>query len=334
MTTEDVVRALAAEWLDPTLILRVERLEGGYLNDVFRIDVAGRDSLVLRIYALPTTVEMVASEQTLVGRLANHLPEVPRPLPASNGATLVETTIGGERRVAAMSPFLNGVPLDPQLAEDRTAAARALARLHAAMASIDGWGSRPGRPAWAELDWRGNDWWQWDDCRRLLRDEDCPLEARQRDDVERRLSEEMEALPARLDRLAALGLPAQPIHGDYYAGNLLVRDGEVTGILDWDECRLDWRAFEVSSALWSFCRLPAKLALDAGRTAAFIADYRSAGGEFTEVERGASVELIRITRFGEALYTLGRDRRGLEVEWDYLVSNVEAIQYLDGVDAP
>jgi hypothetical protein len=81
------------------------------------------------------------------------------------------------------------------------------------------------------------------------------------------------------------------------------------------------------------CRLSGELTLDAGRVAAFIAEYRSAGGEFDETERRASVELIRITRLGEALYSLGQGHRGLDMEWDNLVSNVEAIEYLDWVPA-
>ena len=57
-----------------------------------------------------------------------------------------------------------------------------------------------------------------------------------------------------LSRLAEHGWPVMPLHGDYYEENLLIGGRTVTGIVDWDEFRVDWRAWEVSNALWSFCR--------------------------------------------------------------------------------
>jgi hypothetical protein len=34
--------------------------------------------------------------------------------------------------------------------------------------------------------------------------------------------------------MAARGLPSVPAHGDFWAGNLLIRNGQLTGVVDWD----------------------------------------------------------------------------------------------------
>lgn len=40
-------------------------------------------------------------------------------------------------------------------------------------------------------------------------------------------------------RLAAVRVPAGVVHGDFWPGNLLVSNGEVSGVIDWEMARLD-----------------------------------------------------------------------------------------------
>jgi aminoglycoside phosphotransferase (APT) family kinase protein len=40
-------------------------------------------------------------------------------------------------------------------------------------------------------------------------------------------------------RLAGFPVPAGVVHGDFWPGNLLVRDGAVSGVIDWEMARLD-----------------------------------------------------------------------------------------------
>lgn len=59
----------------------------------------------------------------------------------------------------------------------------------------------------------------------------------------------------RWDR-AGPSLPLQPIHGDYGGGNVLLRDGRVVGVLDWDFLAVRERAYELAySAYWLLNRL-------------------------------------------------------------------------------
>jgi Ser/Thr protein kinase RdoA (MazF antagonist) len=44
------------------------------------------------------------------------------------------------------------------------------------------------------------------------------------------------------------------IHGDYYADNLIMRDDEVVGVVDYDQAQWSWRALELAEALIFFAR--------------------------------------------------------------------------------
>ena len=45
------------------------------------------------------------------------------------------------------------------------------------------------------------------------------------------------------------------IHGDYFRGKLC-RGTDVVGLVDFEEARVDWLAFDLASAVWEFCKLP------------------------------------------------------------------------------
>jgi Ser/Thr protein kinase RdoA (MazF antagonist) len=91
----------------------------------------------------------------------------------------------------------------------------------------------------------------------------------------------LEDLKACLDPLASL--PHLVIHGDYYADNLVLRDDEVVGVVDFDQAHWCTRALEVAEALIFFAREPgARLqhivysgALDLESVERFLADYSS-----------------------------------------------------------
>ena len=45
------------------------------------------------------------------------------------------------------------------------------------------------------------------------------------------------------------GLPSQLIHGDLHYDNVLVNDGKVSGLLDFEFAMYDWRAMELAICL-------------------------------------------------------------------------------------
>ena len=125
--------------------------------------------------------------------------------------------------------------------------------------------------------------------------------------------------------MADLNLPVIPIHNDYFEDNLLYRDGRIVGVVDWDEARLDWRAWDIANATWSFSRVVGEHRMDASIARAFLADYEAAGGEVTNDERGVLLPLIRARLLWETLYELGRGCRGAMTDWEYLYGNLAAL---------
>ncbi|MCI0849441.1 MAG: hypothetical protein J4N26_00650, partial [Chloroflexi bacterium] len=70
--------ALLERWRLAGRVRSVERIAGGELKDVYRIDVeGGSPSLCLRLYPPEVTLETVASELRWVDQFAEHVPEVP-----------------------------------------------------------------------------------------------------------------------------------------------------------------------------------------------------------------------------------------------------------------
>jgi GNAT superfamily N-acetyltransferase/Ser/Thr protein kinase RdoA (MazF antagonist) len=72
--------------------------------------------------------------------------------------------------------------------------------------------------------------------------------------------------------------PQLPIHGDFYGGNLLVAEGEIAGVIDWSESRLEHHEQEVSWAMWEFCQNDAGDDLLDAVAVAFLNAYTEAGG--------------------------------------------------------
>lgn len=83
--------------------------------------------------------------------------------------------------------------------------------------------------------------------------------------------------------------PAEPVlnHGDFRLGNLLVDDGRLTGVLDWELAHLgDWHedlAFGCM-AVWRFARYD-RPALGLGSLDDYFAAYETAGGRTVDLAR-------------------------------------------------
>ena len=60
------------------------------------------------------------------------------------------------------------------------------------------------------------------------------------------LAKEIHSLESQIAELREHNLPMQLIHGDLHYDNVLVADGQVSGLLDFEFCALDWRAMELA----------------------------------------------------------------------------------------
>ena len=284
------------------------------MNDVFGVD-SEDGPLVLRVLQPEATPEMTDWSHQLLRRIASRLPNVQPPLRTPEGATTAEV---GDR-LATLERFVEG-RLGNRSGSDIEPAARALGALHTVLAEVDDVPSRPGYPAFADLEWRENRWWSWSSVDRDLVASRVDIEV-----IERALEE----VPPALASVDATALPLHPIHGDYHEENLLLaQSGEVAAIIDWDECRLDWRIWDVANGLWSLCRNGANTGLVPSDAARFLGAYESTGPAVLDEERVLVALCTRATRLFEALWGLGEMQRG-HAGWDYLQQNIIAI---DGID--
>lgn len=312
------LEALLGRLLPRAHVVSFEPLVGGDVNDVYRVDVEA-GAFVLRVYEADTTPAMVRWEHELIQQLAASVPEAVTPLVTPTGATFIEH--GG--RVASLWPFIEGRRADRLVEADRVAAARMLGRLHSASFALAPLDARPGYPPRAQVDWPEHRLWSWSSVDRATVGARVDL-----DQFERALDE----LPAAVRELDGSALPAMPLHGDYGADNMLIADGQVVAVLDWDWCRVDWRAWEVGNAIWAFCRDGSRTSVDRGAAAKFLEAYERAGGEVLRAERAAFGLLMRAARLWEALYVLGEIQRGLAADWEYFQMNVAAIAGLEELD--
>ncbi|MEU4724702.1 phosphotransferase [Nonomuraea dietziae] len=192
-----------------------------------------------------------------IGRAAaERLPEAVAPLPAPSG----ETVIRVEGRPISLWPYVEGSWPDSDLPEQRVQGARLLARLHTALAGVRP-PPRP-RPAFQEEGLYGTP----------------PADAAGLADPS-------------LDRwLAAFHeqhARRHPLHGDYYTGNTLARNGAIVAVLDWDETFVGAPELELAAAAleWGDDEL--------GPSKEFVDAYLEEGGTAAPLTQEELAQLVR-----------------------------------------
>ncbi|MEV0231061.1 phosphotransferase [Nonomuraea sp. NPDC050786] len=246
--TPEIREAVASTW---GITGDGERLHGGEESAAYRLD-----GHVVRI----GPAGRAAAESEWCHAIARHaattLPEAVAPVPTAGGATVITVT----GRPISLWPYVEGVWPDSDVPEQRVAGARLLARLHGSLAT-----SRPAPrpvPAFQESGLYG----------------EKPQDAPDLDDpaLDRWLAEFHARHPLR-----------HPLHGDYYTGNTLARDGGIVAVLDWDETFVGAPEVELAAAAleWGDDEL--------GPSKEFVDAYHEAGGTAGELEEEALAQLIR-----------------------------------------
>ncbi|MQA87929.1 MAG: phosphotransferase [Streptosporangiales bacterium] len=228
----------------------------------------------------------------LATRVAAFVPEVVAPCPAGDGRCAVR--VGG--RPVSVWPYVAGGRGDDRDNDQRWQAADLLARLHRALAQMH---TGP-----------------WPDVRPGPGPEPEP-----------------EVGDPELDRwLAAFDArhPAQqPLHGDFHAGNTLVRRGRIVALLDWDDVFLGPPERELAWAAWEWGDGPSTL--DVGPAMAFVIRYATAGGTATPVGEEELAQLVRERLRMEVGYNRAAWRDGAPRDADdleYEAPQLEAFQSL------
>jgi Ser/Thr protein kinase RdoA (MazF antagonist) len=218
------VRAIAAQWgVAPRRVVRL----GGDRNVHWAVDAAdGR--YLLRCYRTDRDAAAIAYEAAVLAHLGTAGWPVAAPLGPARGWA---------GRSYALFPRLPGTlgrrGTEPPVGQRRRG--RLLARLHADLTGL-GLGQRSG---WRPLD-------------QFVRAEAEPLVAAARDRLP--ATPVRDALIRHTEQTALdladcpADLPRLVLHGDFVPWNLLWRHGELTGVLDFDDARLDLRAADVALA--------------------------------------------------------------------------------------
>lgn len=182
------------------------RLPGGARNDVRAVRIGGRRYVARKSFRSEAAI---AWEVDLLLHLQTCGLRVPRPLESKDGRLQVDGFVVLE--------WLDGV--EPRTMRDWREAVRALDRLHAATRT---WPQRPGFASTVEL-----------------------LTRQRGGDVD------LAALPANLVSIVRAaweplrGMPTSVVHGDLHAGNIRISP-EGTGLIDWDEARVDVSLLDLS----------------------------------------------------------------------------------------
>jgi Ser/Thr protein kinase RdoA (MazF antagonist) len=211
---------------------------------------------------------------TIALATAQEIPEVVPPLPHHAGATVIR--VAG--RPVSVWPYIEGSRVDDDDPCQRAQAAELLARLHQVFGSQRGrFGPRPDGGGTVTT--------------RAIQHGDSELHRWVRAfDAEARWT--------------------QPIHGDFYAGNLLARSGHIVALLDWDEAilsrperELAWAAWEFGDGLW---------ADNLDEVSKFVALYKDAGGPADPPDDLTLRSLVRERLLGE-MYYVDQNRQGIEL---------------------
>ncbi|MEV5828225.1 phosphotransferase [Spirillospora sp. NPDC052242] len=253
------------------------RLYGGEESAAYRVD-----DLVVRVGPVSRTSAEAEWCHAIALHAASTLPEAVAPVCARDGATVVRI---GDRPVSVW-PYVEGEWPDEDRREAQTQGARLLARLHRALASH----RPPARPvtAFVEIGLYGEP------------PHDVPALADPR--LDRWLADFHRRNPVR-----------HPLHGDFYAGNTLARDGRLVAVLDWDEAIVGAPELEVASAALEWTD---EYGDDPEGRRRFIADYHEAGGTAGDMDEETVVQLIRHRLRREAAYYGRARRQGVEHDED------------------
>ncbi len=211
------------------------------MNRNWRVDVPGHP-IVLRRYNLARTARAVLWEHELVSFAGSRGWTVPNPIEARTGSTLLE--YGG--RLWSASTFLEGEPGREDSVGMRFIYGRLLARLHDDIATFGGGQQRPGFGKTWELDVmvEAADTGTFDEL----------LSAFSRDysELGSTVSRERYRSLRELSRLHYPDLVDYPIHGDFQPKNLLFKDEQLSGVLDFDQCRRDALVCDIAPLLMPF----------------------------------------------------------------------------------
>ena len=290
---EDILRSnrnILSEHYDIGQLVRQERIDRGYINDSYKIEMLRNDQqtrYLFRRYRQGTPEAKVIFEHALLQELQVRGFELsPRCIPKKDGTTYVEIDRNLKNKALknyiAVFSFLPGedkYTWDHPLCSDEELihSAKALALYHNTIYGWQGIGGRGKRSRFDEINLMASKWQE------LARN---PAESL----FDKFFLEQFNDLSGMLKNIPPQekynAMPRLAVHGDYHPGNLKFQDGKVTAVLDFGWSKIDARCFDVGLAILYFCTSwemgsDGNLKLD--RLASFLGAYQEAGREIKAI---------------------------------------------------
>ncbi|MFC5186883.1 phosphotransferase [Actinomadura harenae] len=255
------------------------RLHGGEESAAYR---AG--DLVIRIGPLGWSSAEAEWCHAVAAHAAATVPEAVAPLRTRGGATVVRV----DGRPVSVWPFVEGEW--PGIGEEsmRREGARLLARLHRGLADF----RPPARPVAGFLE--------------------GGLDGEPPQDVPDLADPQLDRWLLEFHRRRSL---RHPLHGDYYVGNTLARDGRLVAVLDWDTAIVGAPELEVAAVALEWTD---EYAATLEQRRRFVDDYLEAGGTAGAMDDETVAQLIRHRLRREAACYEQARRRGDRFDDDYL----------------
>nr|WP_299089083.1 phosphotransferase [uncultured Metabacillus sp.] len=238
----------------------------------------------------------------------------------------------------SLYPFMEGA-IPEKTKATRNAAAEMLAKLHVAAQRFPSEKQNPGHTSVRHLNWNHNHMWNWEKLKRQLEKHahllftshnDHPSQhdnitklITMRKEIERQ-KEEISQWIVQLSNTNPELLFA-PTHGDYYRGNILCINDQISAVIDWDECRPDWLVYELARATWEFCKDKKQNTLNREWAIDFVQVYKNAGGPIPANELQLLIPFIRSVRMIEILFYLDQGFQGEPWDPEYTLHNLYSL---------
>ncbi len=232
-----------------------EALGGGSASKVWRLDSV--PPVVVRVSQYYQLKDLERSCR-VAGEFSRAVPEAIQPLIGADG----EAAFLWEGQPVTVWPFVDGVTLNRQDPIQLRQAAHLLGRLHKAALDCSGLGDgqAPDRDD--------------SDAARLLPDGELDEWLRSWHDSD-----------AAREQVGWM-------HRDFFPGNILCRQREIVGLVDWDEVEWGPLVTELAISVWEFAKSPTGDTLLLDPALEFLTAYRQAGGPVQP--SGSLIPLIRV----------------------------------------
>lgn len=296
LTDMELALEALGKFFDKTDDVQITPTSGGVNNIVQYITLPSGERELLRIYNNGCNAQRVKFEHEILRQL-NQLPlsfGVPNFIKSKEGSTMARLSNGAD---ACMCKLIPGTLPKLSCFED---IGRASGELNTAMASLKVDSSMCNTAPY---------WKIWD-VHHAVNRENFEAEMRGpnfagdlKDVAERMLKATLDIVEKCEGQYQSL--PIQLIHGDLHYDNVLVQDGQVTALLDYEFSSFDWRAMELAICLSKYA------GEENGKEyfEQFIKGYAKTG-KLTKVEAEAIPDLINLRILSNVVYFVGRHLAG------------------------